>query len=407
MHFSPEPESPSVAAGVTESVTTEQHIRVLVFVEAKHVTGPAKNIIELGRRARLHKSGATIDIVIFRRGNEPVGNEFVSACMEAGLRVHSIQERFVYDPAVIGQINQLVTSVRPDIVESHAVKSHFLIRLTQNQRSCAWVAFHHGYTWTSLKTRIYNLLDSFSLRAACKVVTVCRPFAGALQRIGVQSDRIVILHNTVNPFSCASEEEISGLRRSLGISEDTQLVLCIGRLSREKGQIDLIKAIALLRDACLRESARFVFIGDGPDRGILENVAKRLSIESSVVFTGQIANMRPFYSTAGLVVLPSYTEGSPNVLLEAMAAGVPVIATSVGGVPEMVTHGKEALVVEKGNPKLLAATIEQLIHNVELKKKLGMAARERSKVFSPDAYCNSILSLYRTCLGVSENSNKS
>ena len=101
---------------------------------------------------------------------------------------------------------------------------------------------------------------------------------------------------------------------------------------------------------------------------------------------------------ANLVVLPSHSEGSPNVLLEAMSAGLPIIATAVGGVPEIVEHEKQALLVEKQNPSALARSIERLLDDPGLCAQLSVAARQSISAYSPEAYRDSILSLYQSCL---------
>jgi glycosyltransferase involved in cell wall biosynthesis len=366
-------------------------------------TGPAKNLLEFAARA-LSVSGplprASIAIATYHRGTESIDNDFVLACKKAGLEIHIIHERFLFDPAVIPAIRALVEKFKPDIVQTHAVKSHFLVRLSGINRKRPWVAFHHGYTWTSLRTRFYNELDRWSLRAPKRVVTVCRPFALALQAIGVRSERIVVQHNAVKSFSPAPAETVARLRQRLGIEEGARVILCVGRLSREKAQSDFIKAAAIERKKNPHRNIRYVVAGDGPDRQMLEDLAKAQEIEDWVVFPGQVADLRPFYTMADIAVLPSHSEGSPNVLLEAMAAGLPIIATAVGGVPEIVEHEKQALLVEKKNPAALARSIERLLEDVELSRDLSTAARQCIAAYTPEAYRDSVLTLYQSCLAV-------
>jgi glycosyltransferase involved in cell wall biosynthesis len=377
-------------------------VRVLAFIEARlPTTGPAKNLIEFACRAAGTPQSsvrANVTIVTFHRGSEPTSNDFVLACEKAGLEVHVLRERFLFDPVVLPAIHKLIAHCKPDIIQSHAVKSHFLIRLTAIYRERPWIAFHHGYTWTSSRTRIYNHLDRWSLPSASKVVTVCRPFASALEKIGVRPERVVIRHNSVKAFSPASDEEVFDLRRKLGISSDTQVVLCVGRLSREKGQADLVEAAALLRRGNKERKIRFILAGEGPDRKMLKDTGRYFLVEDWFIFTGHVSDLRAYYTLANLLVLPSHTEGSPNVLLEGMAAGLPIIATAVGGVPEIVTNEKEALLVEKQNPAALAGEIERLLSDANLKRELAEAARQSSTAYSPAAYCDSILSLYQSCL---------
>ena len=335
---------------------------------------------------------------------KPTSNDFVLACQNAGLEVHILRERFRFDFAVVPAIRKLVALCKPDIIESHAVKSHFLIRLAGINRERPWIAFHHGYTWTSPKTRIYNYLDRWSLPAASKVVTDCRPFAFSLEQIGVRPERIAIQHSSVDAFSPAPDKEVLDLREILDIPMDTQIVLCVGRLSREKAQADLIQAAALLRRENEQRKIRFIVAGEGPDQPMLEDMARYLRVEDWFIFTGHLSNLRPYYSLASLFVLPSHTEGSPNVLLEAMAAGLPIVATAVGGVREIVTNEKQALLVEKHNPLALAHAIARLLGDTELQRRLAEAARKSISAYSPATYCDSILSLYQSCLAATVES---
>jgi glycosyltransferase involved in cell wall biosynthesis len=363
-------------------------------------TGPAKNLLEFACRAAGAPEStprASIAIVTYHRGSGPISNDFVLACQKAGLQVHIIHERFLFDLAVVPAIRKLIARCRPDIIQSHAVKSHFLIRLAAIHRDVPWIAFHHGYTWTSPRTRIYNQFDRWSLRAASKVVTVCSPFASDLEKIGVRPERIVVRHNSVKSFSPAPKDVVAQLRRTLGISESTQVLLCVGRLSREKAQADLIEAASLIRRGGRQGNLRFIVAGDGPDRQKLLDMTRAFLVEDWFIFAGQVADLAPYYTTSDLVVLPSHTEGSPNVLLEAMAAGLPVIATAVGGVPEIVQDEKQALLVEKHNPAALAKAIERLLANAGLRKRLSEAARLSISSYSPEAYLESILSLYQRC----------
>ncbi len=378
-------------------------VRVLAFMEALlPTTGPAKNLLEFARRVQCvpqNSLSAEIQIATFDRSNSSAGNDFVRACGDAGLGIYPIRERFAFDPSVLAAIRKLVEALDPDIVQTHAVKSHFLIKLTGIQHNRPWIAFHHGYTRTSRKTQVYNRLDRWSLPSAARVVTVCKPFADHLIRIGVRPERISVQHNSVREFVAPSEARIQRLREELGIPASTQVLLSVGRLSREKGQADLIEAARLLRNKNPQAEFRFVIAGEGPDRAMLTRIVRENNLESDFVFVGHISDIAPYYGLAELVVLPSHSEGSPNVLLEAMAAGRPIVATEVGGVPDIATNEREAILVEKENPSALAEAMDRVRADASLKAKLAEAARLKAQSYSPQAYCDSILALYSQILG--------
>lgn len=376
-------------------------IRVLDFMETLWLSGPAKNLIAFARRA-MEPNGSSvrveIAVVVFHRGNAPLSNDFTLACQQAGLRIHVVHERFAFDPAVVPAIRRLVATEKPDIVQTHSVKSHFLVRLTGVYKQCPWIAFHHGYTWTDLKVLFYNQLDRWSLPASARVVTVCRPFASALQRLGIARERIAIQHNAVNRFVPATEEAVNDLREDLAISRGDRVLLNVGRLSREKGQADLIKALASLRNDYGRENLRLLLVGDGPDRPRLERLASASGVRDWVTFVGHQSDVVPYYTLANLMVLPSGTEGSPNALLEAMAAGLPIVATAVGGVPEIVSGTDAAILVQRHDRRALARAIAKILDSQQLQERLSSAARRTTSRYSREAYCNFILTLYRDCL---------
>lgn len=369
-------------------------------METSWVGGPAKNLIEFSRHATHPLSPLRVNIAIatFQRGNSSASNEFTVACQKANLDVRFVRERFPGDPAVIPAIRELIAKYDPEIVQTHSVKSHFLMRLSGIHRKRRWIAFHHGYTLTDLKARLYNHLDRWSLPAASRVVTVCRPFAATLENNGVRPERIVIRHNSVKKFVPVIDDRVLGLRRALRIPPGTPVLLTVGRLSLEKGHIDLIEAIALFRKENSKSELRLIVVGDGPEGKRLADAARKFAVEDCISFTGHQADVTPYYTLADVMVLPSYTEGSPNVLLEAMAAGLPIIATAVGGVPEIVTPEGAALLVQKQDPPALARAIGRMLRDPTLRRQISTAARTAASAYSPEAFCDSMLSLYRTCL---------
>jgi glycosyltransferase involved in cell wall biosynthesis len=285
----------------------------------------------------------------------------------------------------------MVVEWKPDILQTHAVKSHFLIALSGLSRQFPWVAFHHGYTQPDLKMLLYNQLDRWSLRKPAALVTVSEAFRRQLLGQGIQPGRIEILQNAVNPDWVGRVQAIdaASVRAELGL-EGRQVILAVGRLSREKAHSDLISAFQLVRTS--HPLATLVMVGDGPERMALEN-----SAGEGVLFTGQQRDVSRYFAIADVMALPSLTEGSPNVLLEAMACGVPSVATEVGGVPEIVSHEREALLVPARAPEKLAAAIRRVLGEPGLRAALIArsldAIRERH---SPEARVQALMRIYRS-----------
>jgi glycosyltransferase involved in cell wall biosynthesis len=369
-------------------------------MEANAVTGPAKNLIEFARQAARAVPPAQrveLSILTFQRGPLDPPNAFVAAARSAGIQVDVIRERRAFDLGVIPQLKAILRERRPDIVQSHNPKSHLLIRLTGIARRHCWIAFLHGYTTTDLKVRVYNQVDRWSLRGARRVVTVCEPFAEQLRRMGVRPERIAVQHNMVKPFLPAPPERVEELRQRLGVEPGVLVILCAGRLSREKGHLDLMEALGKLRGEDL-PAFRLILAGEGPERARIERKRRELGLDC-VTLVGYQQDLVPFYSLANMAALPSHSEGSPNALLEALAAGLPVVATAVGGAPEIARDEVDALLTARGDIEGMAAAIARLLRDVELRERLGARGREVTRARTPEAYCQSILRIYADAAG--------
>jgi len=371
-------------------------IRVLALMEASSVGGPPKNLIEFAKRAKELREGlprVELAIATFQRGAGPP-NAFVTAARGAGIEVFVLSEKRRFDSAPFAQLRSAVAAFKPDVIQSHNVKSHFFVRRLGLYRQFPWIAFNHGYTNTDWKDQAYNQFDRWSLRAACRVVTVCRAFAPIFEALGVAPDHIRIQHNSVRPFVAAPADVVERVKTELAL-DHRPVILSIGRLSYEKGHADLLQAISIgVAKGTLRD-VRVVLVGDGPEMESLKSAAIRLGIQDQVQFAGQRSDVRPYYSLATLLALPSHSEGSPNVVLESMAAGVPIVATSVGGVPEILTGEATGLLVPVRDPAAMAAGIERLLADPALRAHLAEAARDHVAAhYTPEAHCRSLISLY-------------
>jgi glycosyltransferase involved in cell wall biosynthesis len=200
-----------------------------------------------------------------------------------------------------------------------------------------------------------------------------------------------------------STVEIQILRKRLGLTKAERVVLSVGRLSREKAHLDLLEGFNRLRKTKPEISGKLIIVGAGPERPKLEAAAA--SLGCPVIFTGEVSDVQAFYALADVFVLPSHSEGSPNVLLEAMAENVPVVATGVGGVPEMVENNESALLVPPNDPTSLAASIERVLTDRELAQRLTKnAALLVDTRYTPENYVRSLVEIYREVLNARQTS---
>jgi len=375
-------------------------LRVLALVEAATVTGPAKNLIRFCQMAQDDPAaGLSISIAAFHRRSAagPESNAFLDAVRAAGIELDVIPERGRFDSSVLPMLGEIIARRRPDIIQTHAPKSHFLVRWAGFQRGRGWIAFHHGDTAEDLKVRLYTQLDRWSLRAANRSVTVCEPFADLLVGRGVRRERLQIVPNAMAAAPMVAKEDVGALRDRLALPPAARVVLSVGRLSTEKGHADLLAAVRLLLRDHPQLAIRLILVGDGIERASLERAVAAADLASAVIFAGHCPNVWPYYSLADVFVLPSHSEGSPNAVLEAMAAGVPIVACKVGGVPETVEDGLSALLVPPAKPAAMASALARVLEDPALATRLVSNASERlARRFSPESRYQALLEVYRS-----------
>jgi glycosyltransferase involved in cell wall biosynthesis len=195
----------------------------------------------------------------------------------------------------------------------------------------------------------------------------------------------VVIRNGVDPRRAGVRER----------ERDRPRIVMVGRLQAPKDPITLIRALALLRETDFEA----LLVGDGPDRPVVEEEIGRLELEESVRVLGERSDVRELLTTADVFVLSTRSEGLPLSILEAMAAGLPVIASNVGGVAELVVEGETGMLVPPGDPEALAETIDGLLTDQPLVRRLGEAARMRvAEHFDLAAVRDAHLALYRRTL---------
>ena len=379
-------------------------MKIVSVVEATTMNAVAKIVLEFHRTAReigdMSGNLPRIEgsLITFDRGSDhqQSANEFVEATQAAGIEIDVIPERRRFDLAVVSALKEIVRQRQPDLVITHSVKSHFLMWRSRLWKQYPWIAFHHGYTSTDRKMKIYNRFDRWSLPKADLVITVCDAFALELGSVArVAPERIRVRHNSIRPVSPSAAEGVRALRERLGIVENEAIILSVGRLSKEKAHADLAKAFRQLCTTNPDLNCKLVIVGDGPEREPLESAAAQSGLSQRIIFAGQVTDVRPFYAMSDVFVLPSLTEGSPNVLLEAMAAQVPIVATAVGGVPEIVENEESALLVPANDPAALAAAIARVVKDNSLSQRLARKATVLVETqFTSQNYARSLIEIY-------------
>jgi len=252
-----------------------------------------------------------------------------------------------------------------DLVHAHSSKAGALTRLAAASRGIPAIFTAHGLVFNNVamapwKRRAYAQAERFLGRYTAHLVTVSKADADAArQRRIVPEDRLTVVPNGV-PMSL--EEDLSTLRvegrRRLGLRPGATVVGVIARLHPDKDVATWLQAAALAHKRT--PSLEFVIIGDGPEAAALRHRAQELGLGDAVVWAGEQPDAARLLPALDVFALSSVKEGLPLTLLEAMAAGVPVVATAVGGVPEAVENGRTGLLVPPRDPEALAEAMLRL-----------------------------------------------
>ncbi|MBI4051193.1 MAG: glycosyltransferase [Elusimicrobia bacterium] len=218
-----------------------------------------------------------------------------------------------------------------------------------------------------------------------------------VKNLGYDPRKVSVIYNglAVSHWNFSPSERTE-YRKRLGLESNQILIGCVGRLDAQKGQETLLKALIPLKD---RYPLKAILMGDGPMKEGLRLKVKGLNLENVVYFTGEQQNIQPWLSGMDIFVLPSLWEGTPNALLEAMALGLPCVASSVDGVTEVLEDGKSGLLVPPGDSAKLSEALERLIQDSALRQRLGAAAKQRiSEKFTLQTMLDAYLHAYRSLI---------
>ncbi len=263
-----------------------------------------------------------------------------------------------------------------DLLLCSGYKPDILGWLAARRTGIPAVAIAHGWTAATLKVRLNETLDRWAMRRLACTVCVSEAMAVKVRRAGVPPERIAVICNGIDPerFEHPQPEDREKLRR-LFAAPPAYIIGAAGRLSPEKGFDQLIDAAARVTQQ--ERQVGFVLFGEGPLRPALtQHIAVR-GLHDRFILAGFSPDIRRFLPHFDVAVLPSYTEGLPVVVLEALAAGVPVVATAVGGTPEVIDEGIQGFLVAPGDPNALADRILQLLQTDSLRHEMGQQGRQR------------------------------
>jgi len=350
-----------------------KRVRILVFFATNNVSGPGKGLFQLVEN--IDPALAQFTICNFRHPTQETF-EFLEVARRKGIDVQLITQRWALDPLMIRDAVRLARSGEYDVVQSHGYKTHILAWIVAKKLSLPWVALSHGWTAENMKIRVYNALERILLRFPSSAIGVSPDLYSELCKLRKRRRSAMIL-NAIESSESSAVGDGSAVRARLGVADGDLLIGVFGRLSHEKGQDAFVEAFSRLK---CRGSAKAILLGDGHARDRLNALVTNLKLEERVLFLGYQADIIQYFDAIDVCVLPSRSEGLPNVVLEAQLYRCPVIAFTVGGVSETIIDEETGYLVPAGDVDALAGKIDWAFAN---RKELATTADKARDALFP------------------------
>ena len=286
-----------------------------------------------------------------------------------------------------------------DIIHTHRIKENTLGTLFKREGRCRFMLrtihglgeSHKG--WAGIKTRLYALGERYmDKKAFDRIITVSNDIRRRM--LAEHNAKFVTIHNALDPARVRTSREPEAIRKGLGIGRDAVVVGTAGRMVTVKNYPLLLEAAARLRDAL--DKFVLVVAGDGPSLPSLKEQAKRLGIMDQVRFTGFRNDIHDVIRAMDIFVLSSHHEGIPNVALEALFLGVPIVSTAVGGMVEVIEDEVSGLLVPAGDVEAMTSALQRLAGDPERRRQMAESGRARLKSeFSVERMRDRVAGLYQ------------
>lgn len=386
---------------------SDHKIKVLRVIARLNIGGPAIHVVLLS--AGLDR--ARFESLLVSGSENPGEGSMLDYALSHGVQPAIIPEivgEFSLGPRelkALVRLYRLMRRERPQVVHTHTAKAGFVGRLAA-RLACVPVVVHtfhghvlHGY-YGPRKTQLLRRMERALAGLSDCLITVSEQVKRDLVTYGVAAAdyiRVISLGLELDPF-LKSDRYHGAFRRELQLKGLERLVGIVGRIFPIKNHHLFLDAAALV--AREDPAARFVIVGDGILRPELERHAREIGIADRVIFTGWRRDLPDIYADLHVLTVTSNNEGTPVSAIEAMAAGCPVVATRVGGLPDLISEGKTGYLVPPGNASAVATTVLRVLHQPEMARCMGETARQVARErFSAPRLISDMEQLYLELLG--------
>jgi glycosyltransferase involved in cell wall biosynthesis len=346
-------------------------MNVVHLMASPFVGGPERQVLGLARS--LPAGYRTAFLSFAERG---AARPFLQRARDDGFEAVELKENFPRLGRAIREVADHLRRLKADVLCTSGYKPDLVGSRAARRAGVPIVAIAHGWTGVTLKVRLYEALDALALRFVDAAVCVSAAMARRVLRTGVPAGKVVVIRNALDTVPYDKDDPLCRQRVEAFFAQAPRLIVgAAGRLSKEKGFDVFLEAAAIV--CRQRSDVGFVLFGDGPMRPTLERRLDELALRGRFVLAGFRTDLDGLLPGLDLAVLSSHTEGLPVAVLEAQAAGVAVVATAVGGTPEVIRDGETGWLVPPARPPALAGKISHALANDEQRRALGRAGRQR------------------------------
>lgn len=296
---------------------------------------------------------------------------------DAGIKVHSLSPH-KHLPLYLATLPALLLSRRPDILHCHLIPSNIIAKPLGALLSIPLIINHdHTNDPHRIDNKVLLTLDKSTNRFAHHIIAVaaaCRDFL--VRHESIPPEKISLILNAIDLRRFSPEKNSrTESRAALGLSPDSPVIAGIGRLNPQKNFSLFLEIAASVTSKI--PGTRFLLAGEGPEESLLRDQAARLGIADKVIFAGYIPDIRVVYAASDILLMPSRFEGLPMTLLESMAMGLPVVASNLDGIAEVVSDSREGFLAPAGDASVFADRITDLLSNPELASDFSRNARAK------------------------------
>lgn len=371
-------------------------MRVLYIITAAEFGGPSRHVLWLMQHVMKqgHQAGlvAAPEPRLLREAQRLGAHVFSNPYFVLPVQLHN-------DMRALAPVFQSIKRFKPDFVSAHSTKAGFAARICCTLLRIKPVIFTaHGWAFTEGRSPWRRYLLALGERLAAKFTTKCICVSEhdrdlTLQFKVARPDQLVVIHNGIDPQPFLKAEG-SGVREEFRL-DSVPIITLVGRLVPQKDPLTLLKACLLLE-----QRFKVFLVGDGVLRAQVERfLNSEPELKESVILTGQRENVAEILAASDIFVLSSRWEGLPRAVIEAMMAGLPVVATRVGGVSELVEDGVTGFLAPRGEPKALAQELQKLLDDESLRQRMGQAGRIKAvQHFTIESMLHSTQAVYNEVL---------